>query len=52
MGDLNGDGSVTGADLGILLGDWGQATASDIDGNGVVDGADLGRLLGAWGPCP
>ena len=52
VGDLNGDGSVTGADLGILLGDWGQATASDIDGNGVVDGADLGRLLGAWGPCP
>ena len=52
VGDLNGDGSVTGADLGILLGDWGQATASDIDGNGLVDGADLGRLLGAWGPCP
>jgi hypothetical protein len=52
VGDLNGDGGVTGADLGILLGDWGQATASDIDGNGVVDGADLGRLLGAWGPCP
>jgi uncharacterized membrane protein len=52
VGDLNSDGSVTGADLGILLGDWGQATASDIDGNGVVDGADLGRLLGAWGPCP
>jgi hypothetical protein len=52
LADLNGDGSVTGADLGILLGDWGQATASDIDGNGVVDGADLGRLLGAWGNCP
>jgi uncharacterized membrane protein len=52
LADLNGDGGVTGADLGILLGDWGQATASDIDGNGVVDGADLGRLLGAWGPCP
>jgi hypothetical protein len=50
--DLNGDGSVTGADLGKLLGDWGQATASDIDGSGVVDGADLGRLLGDWGPCP
>jgi len=52
LADLNGDGSVTGADLGILLGDWGQSTASDIDGNGVVDGADLGRLLGAWGNCP
>ncbi len=52
LADLNGDNTVNGADLGILLGDWGQATASDIDGNGVVDGADLGRLLGAWGPCP
>jgi hypothetical protein len=43
---------VNGADLGKLLGDWGQATASDIDNSGVVDGADLGGLLGAWGNCP
>ena len=46
--DLNGDGVVDGADLGILLGAWGSAGPGDLDGNGVVDGADLGILLGAW----
>jgi formylglycine-generating enzyme required for sulfatase activity len=51
-GDLNGDRVVTGADLGLLLGNWGHAGFGDIDGNGVVDGADLGALLGAWGACP
>jgi hypothetical protein len=40
--DLNGDGAVDGADLGILLQNWGNP----------YDGADLGDLLNAWGPCP
>jgi alpha-tubulin suppressor-like RCC1 family protein len=49
-GDLNGDGSVNGSDLGILLGDWGSSsTTSDLDGDGTVGGSDLGILLGAWG---
>lgn len=48
--DLNGDGVVDGADLGILLGAWGTP-ACDLDGNGVVDGADLGIVLGKWGSC-
>jgi hypothetical protein len=52
VGDLNGDHTVDGADLGILLGDWGGNTASDLNGDHVVDGADLGILLGAWGNCP
>ena len=47
--DLNGDGQVDGADLGLLLGAWGTATA-DLNGDGTTDGADLGLLLGAWGP--
>lgn len=48
--DLNGDGQVDGADLGILLGQWGQASGSaDLNDDGQVDGADLGVLLGAWG---
>ena len=54
-GDLNGDRTVTGADIGILLGEWGTSggtTGADIDGNGTVSGSDLGLLLGAWGPCP
>jgi hypothetical protein len=50
-GDLNGDGRVDGADLGMLLSAWGTgATWADIDGNGAVDGADLGRLLALWRP--
>lgn len=48
-GDLNGDGVVDGADLGILLAAWGSADpAADLNGDGVVDGADLGALLAAW----
>lgn len=51
--DLNGDGVVNGADLGIMLGAWGTAGgAADVDGSGTVDGADLGTLLGNWGDCP
>lgn len=49
--DLNGDGVVNGADLGIMLGAWGTSgagTCADLDGNGVVNGGDLGILLGAW----
>lgn len=47
--DLNGDGHVNGADLGLLLGAWGTNSAlADLDESGVVDGADLGLLLGAW----
>lgn len=52
--DLNDDNAVDGADLGRLLGAWGDPTAveADLNGDGTVDGADLGSLLGAWGPCP
>lgn len=49
LGDLNGDGIVDGADLGMLLGAWGRAnSAADLDGDGTVGGADLGILLAAW----
>ncbi|MAB71042.1 MAG: hypothetical protein CMJ54_00880, partial [Planctomycetaceae bacterium] len=56
VGDLTGDGFVTGADLGLLLGAWGPCPAegdcvADINGDGEVSGADLGLLLGAWGEC-
>ena len=42
-------GRVDGADLAIMLGNWGTAGTGDINGDGVVNGADLGILLGAWG---
>ncbi len=47
--DLNGDGSVDGVDLGILLGNWGGSGPADLSGDGTVDGVDLGILLGNWG---
>jgi len=50
--DLNGDGLVNGADLALLLGQWGWPGSGDLNGNGVVNGADLAILLGAWGPVP
>ncbi|MFO0962066.1 MAG: hypothetical protein U0625_04075 [Phycisphaerales bacterium] len=55
LGDLTADGAVNGADLGILLGNWGPAgpnSVADLNHDGIVDGADLGTLLGAWGGCP
>ena len=48
--DLNGDGQVNGADLGLMLGAWGTPDG-DINDDGITNGADLGLLLGAWGPC-
>jgi hypothetical protein len=55
-GDLNGDGCVDQADLGILLGDWdcaGGECPGDCDGDGDTDQADLGILLAHWGEgCP
>lgn len=50
--DLDGSGTVNGADLSLLLGNWGNAGTGDLDGNGTVNGADLALLLGAWGACP
>jgi hypothetical protein len=47
--DLNGDGVVSGADLGLLLGAWGLPGPADLNGDGTVSGADLGLLLGVWG---
>jgi chitinase len=54
VGDLDGDGAVDGADLGVLLGQWGgpASSAADLNGDRAVDGVDLGALLGAWGECP
>ena len=52
--DLDGDGSVSAADLAMLLGSWGPCPGcpADFDGDGSVSAADLAQLLGAWGDCP
>jgi len=53
VGDLNGDGVIDGADLGVLLNAWGmRGGPADLNGDGVVNGADLGILLNGWGKCP
>lgn len=52
VGDLDGDGHVTGADLGLLLTAWGACGTpcpADLDANGQVNGADLGIMLANWG---
>ena len=46
--DLNGDGTVNGADLAALLGNWGGTGSSDINGDGTTNAADLALLLSAW----
>ena len=53
--DLFRDLNINGADLGILLSQWGpnaQFTVSDFNKDGSVNGADLGLLLSFWGACP
>lgn len=54
-GDLYRNGVVNGADLGILLAEWGEitpTTTADLNRDGAVDGSDLGILLSNWGACP
>ena len=46
--DMNGDGTVNGADLGLLLAAWGT-DGGDFNGDGTTNGAVLGLLLAAWG---
>jgi len=48
--DVNGDGSVDGGDLALVLGYWGSSAAGpDINGDGIVDGMDIAIVLGNWG---
>ena len=54
--DVNGDATVSGTDLAIVIGSWGPASSgmpgADINADGTVDAQDLGLLLAAWGNCP
>jgi photosystem II stability/assembly factor-like uncharacterized protein len=54
LGDLNADGVVDLADLGILLANFGKTEGmtyedGDIDEDGAVDLSDLGALLAVFG---
>jgi hypothetical protein len=52
-GEVNGDEVVDGADLGVVLLNWGPVVGAnciyDINQSGTIDGADLGQLLLNWG---
>ena len=53
LADSNADGAVDGADLSVVLKDWGPGDgSSDLNNDGVIDGLDLSLLLNSWGPCP
>ncbi len=49
--DLDHDGIVAGADLALVLGDWGpcKGCQGDVTNNGLVDGIDLAFVLTLWG---
>jgi formylglycine-generating enzyme required for sulfatase activity len=54
-GDLDHDAAVGGADIGLLLSNWGpcgNACLYDLNNDDKVNGGDLGLLLSGWGPCP
>lgn len=46
--DLTGDGLVSGADLTVLLSQWGLSGPADLNGDGVVSSYDITILLSAW----
>lgn len=50
IGDIDGDGRVNAADLGLLLAAWGRCPEcpADLDGDDLVGGDDLGGLIAAW----
>ncbi|MFG0274997.1 MAG: hypothetical protein ACF8QF_08065 [Phycisphaerales bacterium] len=57
--DITGDGAVNGADLGALLGQWGQddraltplQAPANFNSDPVVNAEDLGLLIANWGTC-
>lgn len=57
-GDLNGDGCINAADLGLVLAAFGGRPQSpalhlaDLDGDFRIGPADLGLLLARWSSCP
>ncbi len=48
--DVNEDGIVNSADLGLVIGAWGQCEGcrEDISGDGFVNAIDIGLLIASW----
>ena len=57
LADVDGNHAIDGADLGLMLSQWGPTQPTgiwfrcDLNADGRVDGADLGVLLSGWGAC-
>ena len=51
--DFNDDGLVNGADLLLILSNWGTCLEceTDLNGDGLVNGLDLALLTNTWGVC-
>ncbi|MBQ72347.1 MAG: hypothetical protein CMJ67_05520 [Planctomycetaceae bacterium] len=53
--DLDFDGQVGSADLGLLMSSWGEVfgvNPADVNRDGWIDGKDMASVLLLWGPCP
>ena len=51
--DFNGDGSIDGGDLGLLIARFGTCGGcpEDLNNDNLVNGSDIGLLLSYWGSC-
>lgn len=49
-GDVNGDGRVNAADIGLVIAGWGLCSdcPADLNGDGIVDSGDLGLVIAGW----
>lgn len=51
FGDVNSDGCIDAADIGLLIAMWGtDDPVMDLDSSGLVNAADLGILIANWTP--
>lgn len=46
--DFDNNSIINGADLVVLLGQWGGAGSADLNGSGTVDGDDFAIFLATW----
>lgn len=49
--DLSGDGTISVADLLLVIDGWGGAGNADATGDGIIDLSDLLAVIAAWGDC-
>ncbi len=49
--DVSGNGTISVADLLLVLDEWGGVGIADVTGDGIVNVADLLAVIEAWGDC-